>query len=152
MRSARVRRSGEGRRAIGLLVALVLTFPVVGTAAEAPPLGFADRAPSVDAERGTLFSDAVGWADGRIGRWEARRADARMRAEARAREALHAYVDARLARSLASPRAAAAVHEVIEMAAMEVARRPLVDGGSVVRLEVPLARLRVAARPWELAL
>jgi len=129
-----------------------LSLAAESASAEPPPVGFADRPPAVDRERDVLFTDAVGLPDTRIERWDARRVEARRRAAARARAALHAFVDAALARAAATPRVAATVHAALDEAVVEVGRRPLTDGGAVVRLAVPLGVLRDAARPLELAL
>ena len=138
-------------RAIALL--LLLSLPLSGKAAaeEAPPIGLSETRALVDAHRGTLWVDAVGRPDPRIGRWDARRSAARRAAEGRARALLHQHVDERLAAARADAERAAAVHRAIHEGATRVAVRPLVDGGAVVRVEVSLEALESATAGLEVS-
>ncbi|MGF1466327.1 MAG: hypothetical protein ACFCGT_09345 [Sandaracinaceae bacterium] len=101
----------------------------------------------------TLTAAAVGLPDARIGRFAARRDAARDDGRRRALAAIHRFVDDALAAALASPRTAARVHAAVARAAEVVGVRPLVDGGAVVVVAVPLEALRRASGdlpgvPW----
>lgn len=99
-----------------------------------------------------LSAAAVGTPDERVGRYDARRASARTRGRQRAITAIHRWVDDALARVLAPPLEAAAVHAAIDRGARVARVRPLVDASAVVVVEVPVAALRGACAreglPW----
>jgi len=94
----------------------------------------------------------VGTPDPRITRLSAQRLSSRRRGEARARQVVHRWVDDALSRAQTSARVASLAHAAVDAHATVVGRRPLAAGGTVVVLEVPLARLRAAAPlsgvPW----
>lgn len=118
----------------------------VSTAAQVP---WGDFAPTIVGEEVQVA--ALGQPDHRIHAWNARRRSARVRAEDRARAALHRWADDALARAGASPLVAQAVHSILDEASVR-AVRPLADGSAVVVLSVSRARLRLVASleglPW----
>ncbi len=132
----------SGLSAVSLAHALVPPFDVPWT----------ERSPAYDAERDIVACVALGTPDPRLLRLAAARVSGRRRGEARAREALHAYVDDALARVRARPDVAARVHAALDDAARVVGVRGRADGGAMVVVEVDARRLRSAARlrgvPW----
>lgn len=115
-------------------------------------LPWTDVAPLVDARAGVVRTAAIAAPDMRIGRFAPRRAFARRSARSRALEALHAWLDRTLGPLRADPRAAQAAHEAIDESARVEGVRPLVDGGAVAVVVVPLSALReacaVEGAPW----
>ncbi len=87
----------------------------------------------------------VGTPDPRIDRLSAQRLSSRRRGEARGRDLLHRFVDEHLASASAPARVAVAAHRAVDAHARTAGLRPLVAGGTVVVIELPLARLRRAA-------
>ncbi len=149
------------RKSLVALRLVVLGSVVLGLALLAAPalaqelpreleLPWTDAAPAV---RGSsVRAAAVGAPDERIGRFDPRRASARRAGRARAVAAIHAWADDALAARRADPRLAQAAHAAIDESARVAGTRPLVDGGAVVLVEVPLAALReacpVEGTPW----
>jgi hypothetical protein len=139
---------------MGVALALITLAIAAPTSAQEIPreltLPWTDVAPAIDAE--VVRAAAVGSPDARIGRFEPRRASARHSGRLRAIAAIHAWADDALARVRADPRIAQAVHTAIDASARVEGVRPLVDGGAVVVVTVPLEALRTACRvrgvPW----
>lgn len=117
---------------------------------EALELPWSAHAPRIEGD--VVRVAAVASADARIGRFAPRRAAARSAARARALSALHLWIDEGLAPLRADPRVAQAAHDAIEAHASVEGVRPLVDGGAVVVVTVPLSVLREACplegAPW----
>lgn len=126
---------------------------IAPSAAQPPPsmeLPWTDVAPERVGD--VVRTAAIGAADTRIGRFGVRRAAAREAARRRAQAALHVWVDDALAQVRAHPRDATAVHEAVDREIRTRGVRPLVDGGAVVVVEVPVSALRSACSrsglPW----
>ena len=111
-----------------------------------------DVAPTIDSARAHVVSAALGIADERLARLSARRVDARLRGEERARRALHAWADDALARVQASPEVASRVHRAIDARSSITRVRGLSDGNAIIEVAIPLAALREVASlrgvPW----
>ena len=135
--------------ACALVAAWAPTSPLVAQPAEMR-LPFGDVAPARHGE--VLSAAALGVPDERVGRFAARRASARVAGRRRALAALHAFADDALAAARATAMEAAAVHAAIDAGARVAGVRPLVDGGAVVVVEVPVSALRAACArgglPW----
>jgi hypothetical protein len=143
-------------RILALALCLSVATPVVAQDAGVPAamrLPWHDRAPELDTVRGVVSCVALGVADERRGPLTARRLWARRDAEARARAALHAWVDAAVSRSALDSGHTAAVHRVIDEQSQVTVTRARVDGSACVEIVVPLHDLAAAtpgARglPW----
>jgi hypothetical protein len=141
-----------------MVAALLITaVALVGSPALADPyvpfdVPWTDSAVRLEPARRVATLAAVGRPDERASRFSARRHAAREEAERRARGALHRYVDGVLERLRAGPRETVDAHVAIEQHARVVAVRPLVDGGAVVVVELPLGPLAAAVTsaraPW----
>ncbi|MFW6067404.1 MAG: hypothetical protein ACOC97_03640 [Myxococcota bacterium] len=113
-----------------------------------------DREPRLERHGNGLWltTAALGRPDPRARRLTVMRDSARERAERRARDRLHGWVDDALARRWAPPRAATRAHGTVRAHAHVLGVRPLVEGAAVVLLGVPVAVLRRAApldgTPW----
>ncbi len=111
-----------------------------------------DVAPAIDPTRGHVVSAALGVADERLDRLSARRTNARLRGEERARRALHAWADDALAHVQASPAVATRIHRAIDANSSITRVRGLSDGNAIIEVAVPLAALREVASlrgvPW----
>ncbi len=136
------------RRGRGIaVVLLVALWASAGSAVPPFEVPFDDRPPRLHRAPAVVRTAALGAPDERLGRFGAARRSARFAAEARARAALHAWVDDALAAARACPWEADRVHAAVEEAATVVGVRPLVDGGAVVLVDVPVAALVEAAAP-----
>lgn len=135
---------------LSLLVGLTFFSSLAGAQPAAMQVPWTDVAASRAGD--VVRAAAIGVPDARIGRFAARRDSARTAAQRRAVDAIHAWADDALARVRAHPREAAAVHEAIDRDARVGGVRPLVDGGAVVVVEVPVATFRDACAsgglPW----
>jgi len=105
-----------------------------------------DVAPHVEASRGDVVTVALGVADERRGPLAARRLWARREAEAHARAALHAWIDAAITHARLDGATIAALHQVVDDHAEVTATRARVDGSACVEVIVALRHL-VAAAP-----
>ena len=148
-----LRRWRRGPVVVGVIIIAAVIGLVVASASygRAQTLPYADTELRVDG--GTLTVARSATPAERIGRLAARRLSARRRAEQRAREALHRWVDDALAQVRAWPVVATAVHGVVAGAGVQVQARPLVDGSAVAVLRLELTKLRAVTGelrglPW----
>lgn len=137
-----------------LPLALLLLWSAPVRADEPGPfrVPWTDTAPELDSAAQVVRLAAVGRPDLRSASFAARRYRGREEAGARAKEALHRYVDTVLTLLRAGPRETVLAHEVVERHARIVALRPLVDGDAVVLMELPTGPLAEAVpsprAPW----
>ncbi len=127
-----------------MLASWLVAAPAVAQDAGLPSpmtLAWGDVAPHVDASRASVVTVALGVADDRPGPLAARRLWARRDAEARARTALHAWVDAATAHTTLDSGTIAALHHAVDEHAEVGATRARVDGSACVEVVVALRHL-----------
>jgi hypothetical protein len=141
-------------RAAAFASVMMLGAPAIAQDAGLPAamrVPWVDVAPHVEGD--AVVTVALGTAGARHGPLAAQRLWARQEAASRARTALHAWIDAAIARAMLAPDVIGALHRVIDEHATVTATRARVDGSACVQLSVPLALLAVCTPgvrglPW----
>lgn len=117
------------------------------------PVPFVEEAPHVDAASHAVIAVGLGVADERRGPLPARRLSARRDAEARARAALHGWVDQAIAPRALPMSTIAALHAAVDHDTVVTGTRARVDGSATVAVSLPLASLAAVTTgtrglPW----
>ncbi len=140
--------SASGRTSVASLLVCValgaLAAPVRAQEAPLPAamqVAWADRAPRVDDASAQVVTVALGLGDAHGGPLAARRLWARRDAEARARAALHTWVDHAIERAGLDAARVAALHQAVDAHAAVAAIRARVDGSACVELHLPVSAL-----------
>ena len=138
---------------VGLLTVIPLLTAVMSSNAQSfTSLPLEPKDAHVDSSRSVVSVVVIALRESESRTLSAARQECRKRAARLAREKLHRYIDDVLAARREHPKVATAFHEVLDEHAKTSGSRPLIDGGVMMRVDVPIAELCRAKRtrhaPW----